>query len=159
MDDLLKLLMQNARFTDEQLAVMLDTTEEDVRNRIEKLEQDGVIRGYKPVVDWDKVDTERVVARIELNVLPKRDFGFDEIAKRIMMFDEVETIYLVSGTYDLAITVAGRSFKDVALFVAQKLSPMDGVTSTSTSFVLRKYKEKNIIIEDEEVDVRGNASL
>ena len=159
MDDLLKLLMQNARFTDEQLAVMLDTTEKDVRNRIEKLEQDGVIRGYKPVVDWDKVDTERVVARIELNVLPKRDFGFDEIAKRIMMFDEVETIYLVSGTYDLAITVAGRSFKDVALFVAQKLSPMDGVTSTSTSFVLRKYKEKNIIIEDEEVDVRGNASL
>ena len=152
MDDLFKLLMQNARFTNEQLAVMLGISEKEVAEQIEQYERSGMIRGYKPVV-------ERVVARIELNVLPKRDFGFDEIAKRIMMFDEVETIYLVSGTYDLAITVAGKTFKDVALFVAQKLSPMDGVTSTSTSFVLRKYKEKNIIIEDEETDVRGNASL
>ncbi|WP_040197976.1 Lrp/AsnC family transcriptional regulator [Candidatus Soleaferrea massiliensis] len=159
MDDLFKLLMQNARFTNEQLAVMLGISEKEVAEQIEQYERSGMIRGYKPVVDWEKIDTERVVARIELNVLPKRDFGFDEIAKRIMMFDEVETIYLVSGTYDLAITVAGKTFKDVALFVAQKLSPMDGVTSTSTSFVLRKYKEKNIIIEDEETDVRGNASL
>lgn len=159
MDDLFKLLMQNARFTNEQLAVMLGISEKEVAEKIEQYERSGMIRGYKPVVDWEKIDTERVVARIELNVLPKRDFGFDEIAKRIMMFDEVETIYLVSGTYDLAITVAGKTFKDVALFVAQKLSPMDGVTSTSTSFVLRKYKEKNIIIEDEETDVRGNASL
>lgn len=147
MDKLLALLDKNARFTTEQLATMLGQPAQQVEEAIHRYEKEGVIRGYKAVVDWEKTDRDYIVARIELKVSPKRDMGFEEIAGIIAQFDEVETVYLMSGSYDLALTVTGRTFKDVALFVAHKLSPLESVLSTSTSFVLRKYKERGFLME------------
>jgi DNA-binding Lrp family transcriptional regulator len=146
MDTLLALLDKNARLSLAQLAAAAGESEQAVAARIEAYERAGVIRGYKTLIDWDKTDRDYLTARIELKVSPKRDMGFDEIAGVIAGFEEVETVYLMSGSYDLALTVAGRTFKDVALFVAQKLSTLDSVQSTATSFVLRKYKERGILI-------------
>lgn len=155
MDKLLMLLDQNARLSNEQLAVMLGTTPEEVKAAIEKYEKDGVIRGYKAIVDWDKIDREYVTAYIEVKVTPKRDQGFDEIAEKIMEFPEVESVTLMSGGYDLSAVVSGKSFKDIALFVAKKLSVMDSVLSTATHFALRRYKDGGISFVDKEVDERG----
>ena len=155
MDKLLMLRDQNARLSNEQLAVMLGTTPEEVKAAIEKYEKDGVIRGYKAIVDWDKIDREYVTAYIEVKVTPKRDQGFDEIAEKIMEFPEVESVTLMSGGYDLSAVVSGKSFKDIALFVAKKLSVMDSVLSTATHFALRRYKDGGISFVDKEVDERG----
>ncbi|HPU58822.1 MAG TPA: Lrp/AsnC family transcriptional regulator, partial [Candidatus Avimonas sp.] len=114
-----------------------------------------VIRGYKAVVDWEKTDRPYVTALIELRVTPKRDFGFDSIAETIMRFNEVESVYLMSGGYDLAVIVSGRTFKDIAMFVAKRLSTLDSVISTATHFVLQRYKESGIILRGEEKDERG----
>ena len=122
---------------------------------LEKYEKDGVIRGYKAIVDWDKIDREYVTAYIEVKVTPKRDQGFDEIAEKIMEFPEVESVTLMSGGYDLSAVVSGKSFKDIALFVAKKLSVMDSVLSTATHFALRRYKDGGISFVDKEVDERG----
>ena len=154
MDNLLNLLDKNCRMKDEQLAVLLGVSPDEVAQAIAAYENKGVIRGYKAVIDWDKTDREYVIARIEIRVIPMRDHGFDEIARTIYSFDEVETCYLMSGGYDLAVTVAGKSFKDVALFVSQKLAPIDAVQSTSTHFVLKKYKERGILLADKEKDMR-----
>ncbi len=155
MEKLLKLLDQNARMSDVQLAAMLNTTEEDVRAQIAALESQGVIRAYKAVIDWDKTDREYVTAIIELHVTPKRDLGFEGIAETIMNFKEVESISLMSGGYDFSITVNARTFKDVAMFVAKRLSPLESVVSTATHFVLRRYKENNVIFLEDEKDERG----
>ncbi|MGN0171930.1 MAG: Lrp/AsnC family transcriptional regulator [Acutalibacteraceae bacterium] len=155
MEKLLKLLDQNARMSDAQLAVMLNTTEEDVKKQIAALEKQGVIRAYKAVIDWDKTDREYVTALIELHVTPKRDLGFEDIAQTIMKFKEVESISLMSGGYDFSITVNARTFKDVAMFVAKRLSPLESVVSTATHFVLRRYKENNVIFFEDEKDERG----
>lgn len=155
MDKLLMLLDQNARLSNEQLAVMLDKTPEEIAAAIEKYEKDGVIRGYKAIVDWDKIDREYVTAYIEVKVTPKRDQGFDEIAEKIMEFPEVESVTLMSGGYDLSAVISGKSFKDIALFVAKKLSVMDSVLSTATHFALRRYKDGGISFVDKEVDERG----
>ncbi len=155
MDKILKLLDENARLTNDQIAVMLGMTAAAVDEAIEKYERDGVICGYKALIDWEKVDREYVVARIELKVSPKRDHGFEEIAKRIAQFHEVESVYLMSGGYDLAVTVSGKTFKEIALFVAQKLSTLDSVLSTATHFVLRKYKERGVSYMSEERDERS----
>ena len=155
MDKLLMLLDQNARLSNEQLAVMLDNTPEEIAAAIEKYEKDGVIRGYKAIVDWDKIDREYVTAYIEVKVTPKRDQGFDEIAEKIMEFPEVESVTLMSGGYDLSAVISGKSFKDIALFVAKKLSVMDSVLSTATHFALRRYKDGGISFVDKEVDERG----
>ena len=154
MDNLLNLLDKNCRMKDEQLAVLLGVSTDEVAQAIAAYENKGVIRGYKAVIDWDKTDREYVIARIEIRVIPMRDHGFDEIARTIYSFDEVETCYLMSGGYDLAVTVAGKSFKDVALFVSHKLAPIDAVQSTSTHFVLKKYKERGILLADKEKDMR-----
>ncbi|MCI5801032.1 MAG: Lrp/AsnC family transcriptional regulator [Oscillospiraceae bacterium] len=154
MDRLLNLLEENARYTNEQLAVMLGRTEEDVAAAIEAYEKSGVIRGYKALVDWDKTGEDKIFARIEIKVTPKKDFGFEEIARTIMEFEEVQSVYLMSGGYDLALTVSGRNFKEVALFVAHRLSPLDSVNSTATHFVLKKYKERGAILVEEEKDER-----
>jgi DNA-binding Lrp family transcriptional regulator len=158
MDTLLALLDKNARLSLSQLAAAAGDSEQAVAARIEAYERAGVIRGYKTLIDWDKTDRDYLTARIELKVSPKRDMGFDEIAGVIAGFEEVETVYLMSGSYDLALTVAGRTFKDVALFVAQKLSTLDSVQSTATSFVLRKYKERGILIRHDR-DVREVTTL
>ncbi|HIZ54987.1 MAG TPA: Lrp/AsnC family transcriptional regulator [Firmicutes bacterium] len=157
MDKLLELLNQNAHLTNEQLAVMLDTTEADITNRIQKYEQSGVIRGYKAVIDWEKVNADLVVALIEVKVTPKASLGFDEIGQRLMQFHEVDTVYLMSGGFDFTVLVTGKTFKDIALFVARRLAPIDGVISTATHFVLSKYKEGGILLCDSSSDERSSA--
>ena len=156
MDKLLKLMNTNARLSGEQMAVMLNMTEAEVDAAIAKLEADGVVRGYKPLIDWEKTGEEVVTAIIELSIAPSKDEGFDGIANTIMSFDEVEGLSLMSGGHDLMVTVNGRTFKDVAMFVAKRLSSLDGVTGTATHFVLKTYKERGVLFAEEEQDERGN---
>ena len=155
MNDLIKLLNQNARFSNEELAAMLGTTPKDIADQIEQLEKNGVIKGYSVILDESLADKDMVMAIIELKVTPQRDCGFDEIAKTIMMYDEVDSISLMSGSYDLSVTVKGKNLQDIALFVAQRLSTIERVLSTTTHFILKTYKEKGIFIEDEDKDERG----
>lgn len=155
MDKLLKLLDTDARLTDAQLATMLDMSEDEVRAQIADLEKSGAIRAYKAVIDWDKTERQCVTAIIELKVTPRRDVGFEGIAEQVMAFDEVESVYLMSGGYDLSVRVNGRSFQDIAAFVAKRLSTLDSVISTSTHFVLRRYKENNVMFLGENQDERG----
>ena len=155
MEKLLRLLEKDARLSNAELAMMLNMEEAEVAKQIATLEKDGVIRGYKALVDWDRTDREYVTALIELRITPKRDSGFDGIAEKIMQFDEVETISLMSGGFDLMVMVNGRSFKDVAMFVAKRLSTIDAVVSTATHFVLRRYKEKNVLVLSEVKDERS----
>jgi len=159
MEKLLKILSENARISNQQLAVMLNMSEAEVKAKIAECEEAGILQGYKAVVDWEKVDKEYLTAFIEIKVTPKRDWGFDEIANMIANFEEVESVYLMSGGYDLFVTVSGRSFKDVALFVAKRLSPMDSVLSTATHFILHKYKEKNIMMGTSPKDEREVTTL
>ena len=155
MDKLLKLLDTDARLTVAQMAAMLNTTEADVEAQMAKLEQDGVIRAYKALIDWERTDREYVTAVIELRVTPKRDYGFESIAETVMRFDEVESVYLMSGGYDLLVTVTGRTFKEVSMFVAKRLSTLDSVISTATHFVLRRYKDSGVMFLGEHKDERG----
>lgn len=155
MDKLLKLLDTNARLTKAQLAAMLNTTEDEVARQMNELEQSGVVRAYKALIDWERTDRAYVTAVIELRVTPKRDLGFEGIAEQVMRFDEVESVYLMSGGYDLLVTVTGRTFKEVSMFVAKRLSTLDSVLSTATHFVLRRYKESGVMFLGEQKDERG----
>lgn len=150
MNQLISLLKQNARFSNEELASMLGTTPQEVAAQIKELEDTGIIKGYSVIIDENRADKDMVIANIELKVTPQRDCGFDKLAKTVMMYDEVESISLMSGSYDLSVTVNGRNLKDIALFVAQRLSTLEGVISTTTHFVLKTYKEKGIFISEEE---------
>ena len=156
---LLKLLGNNARYSIAELATMLATDEKIVEKEIKELESNGIIRSYKTVIDWEKIDTSTVSALIELKVSPQADFGFEEIAKRIMKYDEVETVYLMSGGFDLCVMVRGKTFQQVAMFVAKELSTIDAVMSTATHFILRRYKEFNVALCSEKDDDRGMLSL
>lgn len=156
MDKLLTLLEQNSRLSNAQLAVMLGVSEEMIEIKINEFEKQGIIKGYNAIIDYDKLEAPHVVALIDLKVTPKKDLGFDEIAKTISEFEEVESVYLMSGGYDLSVKVVGKDFKDIALFVSQKLSPLDAVLSTATHFILTKYKEQNVKMSDVEVDIRRN---
>lgn len=149
-EKILKLLEENARLSNRQLAVMLGTTEEAAAAAVAALEKSGVIKGYHASIDWDRVDPAHVTALIELKVSPKRDTGFDEIAEHVMAFDEVDSVYLMSGSYDLLVEINGRSLQDVAMFVAKRLSTINGVLSTATSFMLKKYKDHGTRISGEE---------
>ena len=155
MDKLLKLLDTNARLTNAQLAVMLDRPEAEVAAQIAALERSGVIRAYKALIDWDRTDREAVTALIEVKVTPQRGDGFDRVAERIYQYDEVESVYLMSGGYDLSVFVNGRTFRDVAMFVAKRLSTLDSVLSTATHFVLRRYKDNGVMFLGDEKDERG----
>lgn len=141
---LLELLQENCKFTDAELAAMLNTTPEDIRAKITELEQQNIICGYKALINWEKVPGADVNALIELKVTPKRDKGFDGIAERVMAFDEVEGVYLMAGDYDLAVFVKGHSIQDIAMFVAKRLSPLESVLSASTHFILTKYKSNMV---------------
>ena len=156
---LLKLLSENARYSASELAVMLGMDEQTVKAEVEEMKNNGLIRGYKAVIDWEKLDTGAVSAIIELKVSPQADHGFEEIAKRVMMFDEVESVYLMSGGYDLCVTVRGKSFQQVAMFVAKELSTINEVNSTATHFILRRYKELDVVLCDGDYDDRGSISL
>ena len=158
MNELLHLLKENARLSNEELGAMLGITPAEVAAQIKKLEEDGIIKGYSVVLNDELANKDTVTAFIELKVTPKRDCGFEDLAKTVMMYDEVESVSLMSGAYDLAVTVTGSSLKVIALFVAQRLSTIDGVLSTATHFVLKRYKEKGIFIEQEPIDERGMVS-
>ena len=153
--EVLKLLARNARYTHEEIAVMLNITEEKVKKIIEELEADGLIKGYKAIVDWEKTDGAYVSAIIEINVVPKAGLGFEEVAEKIMKYPQVESVYLMSGVYDLNVVVKGKTLKDIAWFVAKELSTIDSVTSTTTHFVLRRYKEMDVELVNDNDDDRG----
>ena len=158
-EKLLRLIDDNAKLTNEQLAVMLGEDAQDVAQTIAGYEKQGVIRGYKALIDWDQTDRNLVSARIEIKVIPKGTMGFEEIAYTISQFREVETCYLMSGGYDLALTISGKTFKDISLFVAHRLAPLEPVQSTSTHFVLKKYKQRGQMMVDDFKDEREVTSL
>lgn len=157
--EIVKLLSKNARYTSKQLAVMTDKTEDEVNAEIAKYEKEGIIRGYKALVDWEKMDGAYVSAIVELKVIPKADLGFEEVANTVAAYPEVESVYLMSGAYDLSVVVKGKTLHDVANFVAKELATIDSVTSTATHFVMRRYKEMDVVLCDEEKDERGQYLL
>lgn len=154
MEEILEILEKNSRATDEEIAVMLNKSVEEVREAIKKYKDDGVILGYTSMINWEKTSKESVIALIEVKVTPQRGQGFDSVAERIYKFPEVKACYLMSGGFDLTVIVEGKTMKEVALFVAEKLSPLDSVLSTSTHFVLKKYKDKGVVFEEEYKDDR-----
>ena len=156
---LLKLLNKNARTSLEELATMTGREESEIQGEIQELESEGVIRGYKAVVDWERLDNTYVSAIIELKVMPKAGLGFEEVARKVMKYPEVESVYLMSGGYDLSVVVKGKTFQGVAMFVAKELSTIENVTSTATHFVLRRYKELDVELCDDSQDDRGHFSF
>ena len=158
MNKIIDLLNQNARFSNAQIADMLGMSEPEVSAQIKELEDKGIIKGYSVILNEEIYDNSQVTATIELKVTPQRDCGFDVIAKTIMMYDEVDTVTLMSGSFDLAVTLSGTNYKEIALFVAKRLSTLDGVISTKTHFVLKQYKERGFFIENEAQDERGFVS-
>lgn len=156
MDILLKLLEDDASLTPAQLATMLDKEEGEIKDLIRTYEKDGVILGYKTVIDWDKTDREYVSAMIEVKLVPQKERGFDKIAEKIYNYPEVKNVYLMSGGYDLCVLIEGKTMKEVAYFVAQKLATIEYITSTATHFVLKKYKDTGVVYGTAETDERGN---
>lgn len=154
MEQLLRLLENNARLSEADLGAMLDKTPAEIREMMDFAKAKGYIRGYKTLVNWEKLGSHKVQAVIELCVTPKKSHGFDDIATTIAAFDEVESVLLMSGGYDLQLIIGGRSFHDVALFVAKRLSPLDDVRSTATHFVLRTYKKDGEMFLEEDPDER-----
>lgn len=150
MTKLLQLLEQDCTLTDAQLASMADMTEEEVRAERKRLEDDKLILGYKAIVDWDRTQREAVTALIEVKVTPQRGEGFDRVAERIYQYEEVESVYLMSGAFDLTVIISGRTLKEVASFVGERLSTLEDVTGTATHFILKKYKEKHLIFQKQE---------
>jgi len=147
-EEILRILERNGRASHEEIAEIIGVEVEKVASAVKKLEESRVIRKYKAVVDWEKFGKERVYALIDVKIQPERERGYDSIAKRIMRFPEVKNLYLVSGMYDLSVLVEGASMKEIASFVAEKLAPLPQVTSTTTHFLLKKYKEDGDILED-----------
>lgn len=147
---ILKIVEKDARTTPEQLATMLGLSEEEVRSALAHLERERVIVKRKTVINWERLGKEEVTALIEVKVSPQREVGFNAVAERIYRFTEARSVYLVSGTYDLAVMVTGRTMRDVAEFVALKLAPIDGVQGTVTHFMLKRYKEDGDILAEVE---------
>lgn len=150
----LDLLKEDARRSPALLSTLLGAREEEVKTAIAELERDHVIVKYATVVNWSKVDDEKVTALIEVQITPERDRGFEGIAERIYLFPQVKSVYLMSGAYDLLVEVEGASLREVANFVSEKLSPIESVLSTKTHFILKKYKQDGIIFEEREEDNR-----
>ncbi len=157
--NILNILAKDARCAIDDLALMSGMTKTEVESNIKELESAGLIRGYKTVIDWEKLDNAYVSALIELKVIPQDKYGFEKIAETVMKYGEVETVYLMSGSYDLCVIVKGRTFQEVAMFVAKELATMDCVTSTATHFVLRRYKELDVELVETGKDDRGTYSL
>lgn len=154
MDEILRILENDARTSAATIARMTGRTEEEVSAKIAQYEQSGVIRNYKAIIDWNRAGTERVIAFIDVKVAPARDVGFDDIAERIYRFPEVHSVWLVSGDYDLRVVIEGATVPEVGMFVARKLSTLDRVQATSTHFLLKKYKENDVVFVDGAEDER-----
>ncbi|MBR3904649.1 MAG: Lrp/AsnC family transcriptional regulator [Clostridia bacterium] len=150
----LEILNEDCRTPLERIATMTGETLENVAHAIEEMENDRIILHYAPIINWDKADRERVEGMIEVKVTPQRDLGFDAIAGRIYRFDEVKSVYLMSGNYDLLVLVEARTLKELASFVSEKLSTLEAVTGTATSFVLKRYKQDGVIFDGEKRDMR-----
>ncbi len=155
---LLDLLRQNARLSNAELGVMLGETEKSVADEISHLEREGIIMGYSAIIDEEKADENGVTAIIELKITPIKDRGFDDLAHTIMGYEEVDSVFLLSGAYDLSVTISGTSLRNVALFVSERLAVLDGVLSTTTHFILRRYKEKNHVFNEDNFDERSMVS-
>ena len=153
-DELLSILEKNSRVDFKELAVMLGKSEEEVLNEISALEKDNIICAYHTLINWEKTDIEKVSALIEVKVTPQRGQGFDRIAERIYNYPEVKSVYLISGGYDLLVTLEEKSLKEIAGFVSDKLSTLDSVLSTATHFILKKYKDHGTIINKTVQDER-----
>ena len=156
---LLKLLCKNARYTVHDLSVMTGLSDDEVKSQIAEMEKEGLIRGYKTVIDWERLDSAKVSAIIELKVEPQPNVGFEQIAEEVQKYSEVETVYLMSGGYDLCVIVKGKTFQEVAMFVAKQLAPMKFVVSTATHFILRRYKEMDIELVGDIEDDREKISF
>ena len=154
MEKLLELLEQDCTMTVDQMAAATGIPLEEAEAAIKQYEKDRVILGYKAIVDWDQLRRENVTALIEVTVVPQSKAGFDRIAERIYQYDEVESMYLMSGAFDLTVIISGRTLREVAQFVGERLAPIEGVTHTATHFILRKYKEKHLVFRPQEPEER-----
>lgn len=155
---LLDVLRQNARLSNSEIAAMLGETEQAVADEITRLEREGIIMGYSAIIDEEKADDNAVTAMIELKMTPIKDRGFDDLAHTIMSYEEIDSVFLLSGPYDLMVTISGTSLRNVALFVSERLAVLDGVISTTTHFILRRYKEKHHVFNEELFDERDMIS-
>jgi DNA-binding Lrp family transcriptional regulator len=152
--ELLSILVRDARTSAEQIARMTGRPIDDVRGDIDRLEKSGIIKRYKAIVDWEKAGFEKVTAFINVKVTPARDVGFDEIARRVYRFPEVKSVYLVSGDADLRVVVEAPTLRQLGQFVAEKLASINGVIGTTTHFLLKRYKEDDDLFVDSEEDTR-----
>ena len=153
-EQILAIIEKNSRISVKELAVILGAEEIDVADELKALEEEGIICGYHTMIDWEKTDIEKVTALIEVRITPQRGQGFDKLAERIYKYPEVNSVYLISGGYDLLVSLEGKSLKQVSSFVSDKLSTLDGVLSTATHFVLKKYKDHGTILGKKYEDTR-----
>lgn len=154
MEEILEILEKNSRYTDEEIAIMSGKTVEDVREAIRDFEEKSIIAGYTTLINWENTGKETVTALIEVKITPQRGVGFDKVAERIYKFSEVKACYLMSGGFDLTVIVEGKTMKEVALFVSQKLAIQEYVLSTATHFILKKYKDHGTIFKSKQIDNR-----
>lgn len=154
MEEILEILEKNSKYSEEEIAVMTGKSIEEVKEAIKKYEEQNVIVGYTAMINWENTSKENVIALIEVKVTPQRGEGFDKVAERIYKFPEVKACYLMSGGFDLTVIVEGKTMKEVALFVAERLATQESVLSTATHFVLKKYKDKGTIFEKKSKDDR-----
>lgn len=153
-EEILTAIDKNSKLSAADLAIMLGSTEDEITAIMKQMEEETIICGYPTLINWDKVHIERVTALIEVKVTPQRGLGFDKIAERIYQFDEVQSVYLMSGGFDLTVIIEGKTMREVANFVSEKLAPMDAVLSTATHFVLKKYKEHGLPLVQTKHDER-----
>ena len=158
-EELLKTIEKNSRIELKELAVRLGVSEVDVANELADMEAEGIICGYHTLINWENTTVEKVSALIEVRVTPQRGQGFDHIAERIYNYPEVDALYLISGGYDLLISLDGKSLKEIAMFVSDKLAPLDSVLSTATHFILKKYKDHGTVLAKKAADEREMITL
>lgn len=156
---ILKLIENDARLTNSDIATIVGTDEKTVAEAIRTMESAGIIRGYKTIIDRERLDENAVSATIELKVVPKAERGFEEVAQRIALYPEVESVSLMSGGCDLSVVVTGKTFREVSAFVSKELATIDAVTATATQFIMKRYKDHGVLLIDEETDERDAISL
>ena len=154
MEEILKILQKNSRYTNEEIGIMVDKTEDEVARMIKDYEKRGVIAGYTTLINWDDTQRESVTALIEIKVAPQRGEGFDKVAERIYKFPEVSACYLMSGGFDITVIVEGKSMEELAHFVSQKLSVQEYILSTNTHFILKRYKDNGKVFDKKIIDKR-----
>ena len=157
-EQILAIIEKNSRIDLKELAVLLGVEELDIVNELAAMEAEGIICGYHTLIDWEKTSIDKVTALIEVRVTPQRGQGFDNIAERIYKYPEVTAVYLISGAYDLLVTLDGKNLRDISRFVSEKLSTMDYVLSTATHFILKKYKDHGTILTKKYEDTREKVS-